>query len=69
MQTLMVLTNSEISLQGLLDAAKGPTVPALIGVTGFVIERKCPNGTVGRVRIWKFDNPRREYAEHDVPSH
>jgi len=66
MQTLIMLANTNITLQSLIKAVSCTYDPKYLGETGFVIERPRASGTAGYVRAWRLDRPHRQYQEDEI---
>ncbi len=66
MQTLLMLTNADITLRGLMDAVSGKYGPKQLDDTTCSIEKSRENGTVGYIRIFTLENPGSQYDENEV---
>lgn len=67
MQTLIMISNNDITVTDLMETLPAKYAPISLGPAGFVIQRNRENRTTAYVRVRKLDNPAAEYDGSDSP--
>jgi hypothetical protein len=66
MQTVIMISNADITVNDLIKAVTPAYVPTLLDASGFVVNRPRANLTPAYVRVRILDNPSTQFDEDDT---